>query len=88
VIVLKGMFPMNYNSSARVAGAQITGQATGVDKAIAGLLVAGVTFVLGYTVVRASLAASTPSTDATAASDVEIVIPHEAALWADFATQF
>ncbi len=78
---------MNYNSSARVADAQISGQATGVDKAIAGLLVAGVTFVLGYTVVRANLAAS-PSTDTAVASDVEVVIPHEAALWADFGTQF
>ncbi len=74
---------MSYNASTR-----ITGQATGLDKAIAGLLVAGVTFVLGYTVVRASLAAATPSTETAAESDVEMVIPHEAALWADFGTQF
>ncbi|MEL6816030.1 MAG: hypothetical protein AAFP03_14655 [Cyanobacteria bacterium J06598_3] len=77
---------MNYNSSNR-----ITGQATGVDKAIAGLLVAGVTFVLGYTVVRASLAADT-SAAATAASaidnDVQVLIPHEGALWADVGTSF
>ncbi|MEL6488425.1 MAG: hypothetical protein AAFV85_04745 [Cyanobacteria bacterium J06634_6] len=73
---------MNYNSSNR-----ITGQATGVDKAIAGLLVAGVTFVLGYTVVRASLAASAvdaPITDA----DAEVVVGHQGTMWKDVSTQF
>ena len=71
-----------YNSSAR-----ITGQATGIDKAIAGLLVAGVTFVLGYTVVRASLAASTQPTAATA-DNAEVIVTHQGAMWADVSTQF
>ena len=69
---------MNNTTSTRVSS---------VDQAIAGLLVAGVTFVLGYTVVRAGMAASNPSAVAVD-SDVEIVIPHEAELWADFGTQY
>lgn len=71
-----------YNSSTR-----ITGQATGIDKAIAGLLVAGVTFVLGYTVVRASLAANQPATAATA-DDVEVIVTHQGVMWSDVSTQF
>lgn len=71
---------MTYNSSSST-------QTTGVDRAIAGVLVAGVTFILGYTVVRATLAQSTAAT-ATASNDVEVVIPHEGALWADVSTQF
>lgn len=70
---------MTYNSSST--------QTTGVDRAIAGALVAGVTFILGYTVVRATLAQSTAATT-TANNDVEVVIPHEGALWADVSTQF
>jgi hypothetical protein len=73
---------MNYNSSSR-----ITGQSTGVDKAIAGLLVAGVTFFLGYTVVRASLAASTVSAPA-ADADVEVIVGHEGTLWSYVGTNF
>lgn len=69
---------MNYNAST---------QTTGLDRAIAGVLVAGVTFVLGYTVVRASLAQSNPQAVATD-SDAEVVIAHQGALWADVGTQF
>lgn len=69
---------MNYTTSTRVSTA---------DRAIAGMLVAGVMFVLGYTVVRTSMAASTQ--DATSQdADIEVVIPHEAALWADFSTRY
>ncbi|MEL7144392.1 MAG: hypothetical protein AAGL08_19515 [Cyanobacteria bacterium J06573_11] len=71
-----------YNSSTR-----ITGQATGVDKAIAGLLVAGVTFVLGYTVVRASLATSAQPTTATT-NEAEVLVTHQGAMWKDVSTQF
>ena len=73
---------MNYNSSNR-----ITGQATGLDKAIAGLLVAGVTFFLGYTVVRASLASATVNAPA-ADADIEVVVGHEGTMWKDVSTQF
>lgn len=69
---------MTYNSQART-------RTTGVDRAITGLLVAGVTFVLGYTVVRATLA---QTTQATVDSDVEVVVPGEGTLWADFGTSF
>ena len=73
---------MNYNSSN-----QITGNATGLDKAIAGLLVEGVTFVLGYTVVRASLATSADPTVATDA-DVEVIVTHQGVMWQDVSTRF
>ncbi len=77
---------MTYNSSNRTAG---MGQSTGLDRAITGVLVAGVMFVLGYTVVRASLASTTTGQAATAAdSNVNVVIPHEGTLWADFGTSF
>lgn len=71
-----------YNSSTR-----ITGQATGVDKAIAGLLVAGVMFVLGYTVVRASLATSPKPITATT-NDAEVIVTHQGVMWKDVSTQF
>ena len=69
---------MNYNSSA---------QTSSLDRAVTGLFAAGAMFVLGYTVVRVSLAL--PATAPAAAnSDIEVVIPHEGALWADVSTQF
>jgi len=59
---------------------------------IAGVLVAGVTFILGYTVVRASLAQSEQgamtAADAAANSEVEVVVPGEGTLWKDFGTSF
>ena len=67
---------MSYNTSTRVSS---------TDRAIAGLLVAGVMFVLGYTVVRTSLS---QTTERAIPEDAEVVIPHQAALWADFATQY
>lgn len=67
---------MSYNTSTRVSSG---------DRAIAGILVAGVMFFLGYTVVRTSLAQTAES---RTPEDVEIVIPHEAALWADFSKQY
>lgn len=54
-----------------------------LGNAIAGLFVAGVTFILGYTVVRASLAEGNFAAT-EAATDAEVVVPHEGALWADF----
>ena len=56
-----------------------------LGNAIAGLFVAGVTFVLGYTVVRATLAQNTA---VAVDNDVEVVIPHEATLWEGFGTDF
>ncbi|MFK8182732.1 MAG: hypothetical protein AB8B99_05105 [Phormidesmis sp.] len=71
---------MTYSSQTRT---------TGLDRAIAGVFVAGVTFVLGYTVVRASLAQSAQTaTTPTADADVEVVVPGEGTLWADFSTSF
>ena len=60
---------------------------TGADRAIAGLLVAGVTFILGYTVVRASLAQAA-TTAVNNDAEVDIVVPGEGTLWADFGTRF
>ncbi len=74
---------MTRHSSTRAAT-----RTTGVDRAIASILVAGVTFILGYTVVRAGL--SQPETSVTAAdsSTVQMAIPGEGTLWKDFGTSF
>ena len=69
---------MTYHSQTRT---------TGADRAIAGLLVAGVTFILGYTLVRAGLA-QTASTAVNNDAEVEVVVPGEGTLWADFGTRF
>ena len=72
---------MNYNTS--------TSRTTGTDKAIASVLVAGVMFVLGYTVVRANLAYNAQQTSAgVLGEDVEVVVPHEGTLWSDVGTSF
>jgi hypothetical protein len=58
------------------------GSAQTVNRAIASLFVAGITFVFGYTLVRAALgpAQAAPVQGTEAAT----VIPHEATLWAGF----
>ena len=61
-------------------------QTSNTGRAIAGLFVAGVTFILGYTVVRASLAERQVTTASDA--DVEVVVPSEGTLWADFGTSY
>lgn len=67
---------------------QLTHAST-ADRAVASIFVAGVTFVLGYTVVRTALGPVQQSTSVDAATaDAEIVIPHEATLWADFAKSY
>ncbi len=56
-------------------------QASSLDRVLTASLAALAMFVVGYTVVRVSLAEPT-------ASDADVtntVIPHEAELWADFA---
>ncbi len=67
-------------------------RSTSTDRMIASVLVAGVTFILGYTVVRAGLTQSEQSVitaaDAAANSEVEVVIPGEGTLWKDFGTRF
>ena len=72
---------MSYNASNQ------TSQSTALGNAIAGLFTAGVMFVLGYTVVRASLAQNTIS-PAEANADTVVVVPHEGTLWAGFGTQY
>ena len=72
---------MNYNASNRV------NQSTALGNAIASLFTAGVMFVLGYTVVRASLAESA-IVPAEAGAEAEVVVPHEGTLWAGFGTEF
>jgi hypothetical protein len=67
---------MIHNSSAQ------SGQISGVDRAIASLIVAGVMFVLGYTVVRA--AAAQTEAPVQGATEVNVVVPGEGTLWADF----
>ncbi len=71
---------MSYNTSTRTSGA---------GQAIAGVFAAGVMFVLGYTVVRVSLAERVQA-PATAASDadVQVVIPGEGTLWAEFGKSY
>ncbi|MEL6351233.1 MAG: hypothetical protein AAFR58_05670 [Cyanobacteria bacterium J06627_28] len=72
---------MSYNVPNRTSATQ----STGVDRAIASLLVAGVTFVLGYTVVRASLAYEAQQAPDFVAEDVQTVVGHQGALWSDVA---
>ncbi|MGC1310385.1 MAG: hypothetical protein WA885_24410 [Phormidesmis sp.] len=78
---------MSYNnSSTRVSS---VARGSSADRAIASILVAGVTFILGYTVVRASLAqAEAQGVATTTDEDVQVVVPGEGTLWADFGTQF
>ena len=73
---------MSYNTSNRTGQ-----QSAALGNAIAGLLVAGVTFVLGYTVVRASLAQNAASA-ADVGDEIAVVVPHEGTLWAGFGTEF
>ena len=68
---------MSHSTSTRTTTSS-TGQA------IAGILVAGVMFVLGYTVVRASLAQADSSLATNDTADVQMVVPGEGTLWADF----
>lgn len=72
---------MSYNTSTRVST---------TDQAIAGLLAAGVMFILGYTVVRTSLAhtAIQQGIETTSEADVTVTVPGEGTLWADFGTSF
>ncbi len=62
--------------------------ASTADRAVAGIFVAGVTFVLGYTIVRTALGPVQQSTSVDTTTDAEIVVPHEATLWADFAKSY
>lgn len=60
-------------------------QTSTANRAIASLFVAGVTFILGYTVVRATIG---PAQEALVeGTEAAIVVPHEASLWADFAAK-
>lgn len=61
---------------------------SGAGGAIASVFVAGVMFVLGYTVVRASLAESAQVPVASSDADVQVVVPGEGTLWADFGVSF
>jgi len=71
---------MSYNTSTHVSS---------TDRVIAGLFAAGVMFMLGYTVVRATLSQSSTQTGAvTESSDVQVTIPGEGTLWADFGTSY
>ncbi|EDX84233.1 hypothetical protein S7335_1930 [Synechococcus sp. PCC 7335] len=74
-------------SSTRSTAYSLT-QTTSVDRAIAGVIVAGVTFFLGYTVVRASLAQTNPAAPTVVDNDVEVVVPGEGTLWKDVGTRF
>ncbi|NJM96004.1 MAG: hypothetical protein HC800_01215 [Phormidesmis sp. RL_2_1] len=57
-------------------------------RAIAGIFVAGVMFVLGYTVVRVSLAQPAASSPAPELAEVQVVVPGEGTLWADVGTSY
>ncbi|MGB7087343.1 MAG: hypothetical protein WBD47_17425 [Phormidesmis sp.] len=75
---------MDYNTSTRVSTHSST-----ADRAIAGVIVAGVMFVLGYTVVRANLAQTATGSDvATDEATIQMAVPGEGTLWADFGTRF
>ncbi len=78
---------MTYHSSTH-ASTHAPTRTTGVDRAIASILVAGVAFVLGYTVVRAGLAQSEASVTATDSNTVQMAIPGEGTLWKDFGPSF
>ena len=70
---------MSYNTSTHVST---------TDRTIAGLLAAGVTFILGYTVVRANLAQTAQAEAGVLGSDVEVVVPHAGTMWTDVGTDF
>jgi len=72
---------MTYNTSTRTSGA---------GQAIAGVFVASVMFVLGYTVVRVSLAERVQTPAAVAGDDaaIQMVIPGEGTLWAEFGNTY
>lgn len=76
---------MNHSTSTRTTTSS-TGQAILETRgyAIAGILVAGVMFVLGYTVVRAGLAQADSSLVTNESADVQVIVPGEGTLWADF----
>lgn len=76
---------MNHSTSTRT-NASSTGQAILDTRgyAIAGILVAGVMFVLGYTVVRAGLAQADSSLAANDSTEIQMAVPGEGTLWADF----
>ncbi len=78
---------MTYHSSTH-ASTHAPTRTTGVDRAIASLLVASVTFILGYTVVRAGLSQSEASVTATDSNTVQMAVPGEGTLWKDFGTSF
>ncbi|MBT9311662.1 hypothetical protein [Leptothoe kymatousa] len=59
----------------------LSSQTSSLDKAVMASLAALAMFVAGYTVVRVSLAQPVASN----ADAADIVIPHEAELWADLA---
>ncbi len=71
---------MTYNTSTRTSGA---------GQAIAGVFVAGVMFVLGYTVVRASLAERVQTPVVAGDNDaIQMAIPSEGTLWAEFGNSY
>ncbi|MGB3298170.1 MAG: hypothetical protein WBA76_07860 [Phormidesmis sp.] len=57
-------------------------------QAIASLFVASIMFILGYTVIRVSMAEADGSVAASVAAqdgtDIQMVVPGEGTLWADF----
>lgn len=74
---------MSYNTTT-----QNLTQTTGAGRAVSSVFVAGVMFVLGYTVVRVSLAETSQLATTDNNADVQVVIPGEGTLWADFGTSF
>ena len=72
---------MNHSTSTRTT-------TSGTGQAITSLYVAGIMFILGYTVVRAGLAeADAPLADSSGAK-IQMVVPSEGTLWADFGPSY
>ena len=78
--ITKGFVSMSYNASTRTSGA---------GQAIAGVFAAGVMFILGYTVVRVSLAERSlaPAVESSDA-EIQMAIPGEGTLWAEFGNSY
>lgn len=74
---------MSYNTATQNAT-----RTSGLDKAITGAFVAGVMFVLGYTVVRASLAETTQAATTSNDAEVQVIVPGEGTLWAEFGNSY
>ena len=80
---------MNHSTSTRTTNSS-TGQAILDTRghAIASIYVAGIMFILGYTVVRTGLAEADAPLATNDGAKIQMVVPSEGTLWADFGPSY